>query len=250
MIADDNARPNRAFSVRDALEQDIVTGKFLPGERLDELTLARRFEVSRTPIREALLQLGASGLVEQHPHRGTFVVERTPAAIVEMFEVMAELEGMCGRLAARRATREHLRALVAAHEACQAVEADETDAYYYANEMFHRAIYVASGNAFLNEQAGMLHTRLKPYRRLQLRVPGRVRRSLLEHTQIVEAIKAGDGATAEAVLKSHIVIQGENFSDFFAALSAEQNRLAHGVGGAPRQPAARPVRKKVSGDVA
>jgi DNA-binding GntR family transcriptional regulator len=224
MSANENVRLNRSLPVRDAIEQDIVTGKFLPGERLDEATLAKRFQVSRTPIREALLQLGSSGLVEQHLHRGTFVRERSPAEIVQMFEVMAELEGMCGRLAARRASQEQRDAIAAANEACLAAETGDPDGYYYANETFHRAIYAASGNAFLEEQAISLHNRLKPYRRLQLRVPGRVRSSSAEHGQVVAAILAGDAAGAEAALKAHIVIQGERFGDFFAALSSAASR--------------------------
>jgi DNA-binding GntR family transcriptional regulator len=219
MSTDENSRLNRSLPVRDAIEQDIVTGVYLPGERLHELALAKRFGVSRTPIREALLQLGSAGLVEQHLHRGTFVKERSPADIVQMFEVMAELEGMCGRLVARRATREQAEAIAAANDACAAAEHGDTDAYYYANETFHRAIYSATGNPFLEEQVIALHNRLKPYRRLQLRVPGRVRSSSAEHKQVVAAILAGDAAAAESALKAHIIIQGERFGDFFAALS-------------------------------
>jgi DNA-binding GntR family transcriptional regulator len=219
MSASDTERLNRSFPVRDAIEQDIVTGKYLPGERLDE--------VSRTPIREALLQLGSAGLVEQHLHRGTFVKERSPTEIVHMFEVMAELEGMCGRLAARRATREQAEMIAKANEGCVAAENSDTDAYYYANEAFHRAIYSASGNPFLEEQAIALHNKLKPYRRLQLRVPGRVRSSSAEHKTVVSAISAGDPVAAETALKAHIVIQGERFSDFFAAISAPNSRRSN-----------------------
>ena len=95
----------RSDALRDHLEEDILTGALRPGDRLDEMSLAERFGVSRTPIREALFHLAAAGLIDNRPKRGAIVAEIGPRQLVEMFEVMAELEGMCARLAARRATQ-------------------------------------------------------------------------------------------------------------------------------------------------
>jgi DNA-binding GntR family transcriptional regulator len=211
----------RADSLRDQLEQDIVTGALRPGERLDEQGLAARFGVSRTPIREALQQLVAAGLAVAHPRRGAFVATLGVRDVVERFEMMAALEGMCGRLAARRITEREREALVEAHEACarEAVGGDP-DAYYYANERFHHVIYAACHNGFLAEQARQLHNRLKPYRRLQLRLRNRVTGSLGEHQAIVDTILAGDGDAAERHLKDHVLIQGERLTDFVATLDS------------------------------
>src|SRR4029453_2541526 len=96
----------RAEALRDEIEQDIVTGRLKPGERLDEQSLAARFAVSRTPIREALMQLASTGLVSLQPRRGAFVASLSFKDVIERFEVMAALEGMCGSLAARRITPE------------------------------------------------------------------------------------------------------------------------------------------------
>jgi DNA-binding GntR family transcriptional regulator len=209
----------RAEALRDQLEQDIVTGMLRPGERLDEQGLAARFGVSRTPIREALMQLATTGLVTLHQRRGAFVTALNLKDIIERFEVMAALEGACGALAARRITDEERRQLLEAHEACRQEAAKEgSDAYYYANERFHHVIYQACHNAFLAEQARQLHGRLKPYRRLQLKARSRVAGSLAEHQAIVEAILAGEGARAEQLLKGHILIQGERLTDFIASL--------------------------------
>lgn len=209
----------KADELREALEQDIVMGAFAPGARLDEVRLAERFEVSRTPIREALQQLAAAGLVDLQPRRGAFVRQRGIAEIVEMFEVMGELEGLCGRLAARRVLPEQTKDMQEAMHACEAeVERDDREAYYYANEAFHHAIYDASGNAFLARQARQLQTSLSPYRRLQLRVKNRMTQSLAEHRAIVEAILGGDEAAADAALRDHVVIQGERFNDLLAGL--------------------------------
>lgn len=209
----------KADELREALEQDIVMGAFAPGARLDEVRLAERFEVSRTPIREALQQLAAAGLLDLQPRRGAFVRQRGIAEVVEMFEVMGELEGLCGRLAARRVLPEQTTGMQEAMHACETeVERDDREAYYYANEAFHHAIYDASGNAFLARQARQLQTSLSPYRRLQLRVKNRMAQSLAEHRAIVAAILKGDEAAADAALRDHVVIQGERFNDLLAGL--------------------------------
>jgi DNA-binding GntR family transcriptional regulator len=203
-----------ADAVREQLEQDIITGDLQPGERLDEVALTGRFGVSRTPIREALRRLGMSGLVEIRPRRGAFVHQVSLAEMIEMFEVMAELEGMCGRLAARRIMPEQQLRLEAALDACvEAASGGDTDAYYQANADFHACLYESSQNGFLAAQAHALHTRLAPYRRLQPRVVHRMHESLTEHREVVEAILRGDPAAAEAALESHVGIQGEKFSD-------------------------------------
>ena len=88
--------------LRDEIENSILSNEFLPGERLDETVLATRFGVSRTPVREALMQLDAIGLIEIRPRRGAVVIDPGPHRVYEMFEVMAELEGLAGSLAARR----------------------------------------------------------------------------------------------------------------------------------------------------
>jgi len=210
-----------ADTLRDQLEQDIVTGALRPGARLDEQSLAARFGVSRTPIREALMQLATAGLVTLQPRRGAFVASLSLKEIIERFEVMATLEGACGALAARRIGDEERQQLLEAHEACaREASGGDADSYYYANEHFHHLIYAASHNTFLLEQARQLHGRLKPYRRLQLRARSRVASSLTEHQGIVEAILGEDGDKAERLLKNHVLIQGERLADFIANFDA------------------------------
>jgi DNA-binding GntR family transcriptional regulator len=206
--------------LREAIEEEIATSKLAPGHRLDEVELAARFGVSRTPIREALSLLVGEGLVENRPRRGVVVAQVSPQRLVEMFEVMAELEAMCARLASRRMSDEELRLIEAAHEACRgAADAGDADAYFYANERFHFAIYGASHNHYLIEQASALQRKLRPYRRLQLRVRNRVRRSFEEHQAIVDALRAGDAEGAVRCVRNHVVVQGERFADLIASLS-------------------------------
>jgi DNA-binding GntR family transcriptional regulator len=205
--------------LKDDIENEIAAGRLLPGDRLDETSLAARYGVSRTPIREALHSLAASGLVEVRPHRGAIVVDIGPDRLLEMFEVMAELEAMCARHAARRMTEADHSELVAAHEACAlAQQAGNCDRYYYENARFHLGIYNSSHNSFLAEQARALHRRLQPYRRLQVRVRNRLAVSYREHGEVLEALIAGNSELAADRVRAHVLVQGERFSDLVASI--------------------------------
>jgi DNA-binding GntR family transcriptional regulator len=210
----------RSEQMTEQIEERIATGEYSPGMRLDETELAANLGVSRTPIREALIQLAAAGLVEIRPRRGAIVAEIGPHKLCEMFEVMAELESMCGRLAARRITESEQQTLAVSHEACLAARnANSPDTYYRLNEQFHHLIYAASHNGFLEEQATLLQRRLRPYRRLQLRVRDRMDTSFSEHAGILEAILNKDSDLAAIQLKAHVVVQGQRFADLVASLS-------------------------------
>lgn len=206
--------------LREKIEEQIATGELSPGSALDEATLVEQHGVSRTPVREALIQLAAQGLIEIRPRHGAVVSSIGPTRLIEMFEVMGELEAMCGRLAARRMKDRERTELIAAHEACEKARAEQdSDTYFYCNERFHAAIYAGSHNSFLREQALQLHRRLRPYRRLQLRVRNRMGTSFKEHETIVHSIIAGDADTAALALREHVVVQGERFGDLLASLA-------------------------------
>lgn len=218
----------RSEALREAIEERIATGAFAPGMHLDETELAQKFGVSRTPLREALIQLASTGLVSIRPRRGAVVTDVTPQRLLEMFEVMAELEAMCGRLAARRMSEEEHALLREAHRACEAAcLACDPDDYYHKNERFHHVIYAGAHSGFLFEQATALHRRLRPYRRLQLRVRNRLGASFNEHAQIVEALLQGHPDLAAERLRGHILVQGERFADLLASLATL--RVAQGA---------------------
>ncbi|MDR7126704.1 DNA-binding GntR family transcriptional regulator [Pseudorhodobacter sp. 4114] len=219
----------RTDQIREALEEMIVEGHFQDGDRLDEVSLARQFNVSRTPLREAFQSLAASGLVELRLRRGAFVKFPALEDVIEMFDVMAEIEAMCGRYAARRMTKGAEAEISAALLGCErAFAADDFDGYYHANHAFHALIYRASGNRFLAGEAERLHRRLKPFRRLQLRLRGRMRESLKEHRMIFDALVAGDEVAVTAKLRDHVAVQGDRFND----LAAQYRRS---IGAAGRQ---------------
>ena len=204
-----------AVNIANSLEQMIFDGTFADGDRLDEVRLAEQFGVSRTPLREALQRLESSGLVTLIPRRGAFVRQPGPLELLEMFEVMAELEAVCARLAARRMSDDALDELRLANTRCQAAsDAQDTDLYYMENEKFHATIYRESGNSFLEQK------RLRPFRRQQLRLRGRMPQSLTEHEAIVEALTAGDSNAAANALRDHVNVQGERFQSLMAGLKA------------------------------
>src|SRR5471030_2596319 len=183
---------SHSATLREAIEEMIAVGALSPGQHLDETELATRFGVSRTPIRETLIQLASMGLVVIRPRRGAIVAELAP---------------------------QEQQVLLDAHRACMdARDAQEPDDYYYKNELFHEAIYAGSHNQFLIEQARNLYRRLRPYRRLQLRVRDRLGKSYEEHDGVVNAIIDGDGELAARLLREHVMIQGQRFADLMASL--------------------------------
>ena len=206
--------------IRDSLEQRIVEGELGNGKRLDETELSSFYGVSRTPVREALQRLAESGLADHLPRRGTFVRSPSLSQLVEMFEVMAELECMAIRLAARRATANDIDALEKDNETCRAaVAANDTKKYYEVNARLHGRIYQMSGNSFLAIEARRLHDRLRPFRRLQLRVRGRMEESMAEHDIILAALRDGDAGRAMETMKKHITIVGVRFNDLVSSFN-------------------------------
>jgi DNA-binding GntR family transcriptional regulator len=212
----------RSELIADELETLILDGILPFGDRLDEVQLAERFSVSRTPIREAFQRLALSGLVEQLPRRGVFVRQPGPVELIQMFEVMAELEALSARLAAMRISDEALKDLRTANAQCQrAANMQDADGYYDVNERFHKIIYKQSGNDFLEHECLRLHRRLKPFRRVQLRLRGRLKQSMAEHEDILDALDAGDGDRAASAIRQHVAVQGEKFYHLMASLKSK-----------------------------
>lgn len=205
--------------IRAALEDDIVTGRLNAGDKLDEQQLASRFRVSRTPVREAIRHLEAQGVVQVRPRMGAIVASFTIPQILEMFEVMAQLESLCARLAARRMNAQEKESLQQYHEICgEAARAGEFNDYYHKNVTFHEAIYAGAHNGYLQEQTLRLRSLLAAYRRYQLSFKGRIAASYVEHGAIVQAIMDSDDEAASRHMHEHVNIQGDTFTDFLATL--------------------------------
>jgi len=206
MIQTPPAKFSRADAIRDGLMEDIGTGRLPPGAALEEGDLARRFGTSRTPVREALQQLQTMGLVRAQPRKGFSVLPLTPQNLSDMFEYTAEIEATAARFATYRITAPERASLEEIHENSKvAIEADNIEDYGPFNIQFHEAIFRATHNPFLLEQAVALRTRLLPFRRVQLHQHGRLTTSFQQHAGILRAIARGDGEEAARAMREHVL---------------------------------------------
>lgn len=214
-----DVRKTRAEELRAQLADDIVRGTLTPGQTLDEMELARRFGVSRTPVREAIRQLAASGLVDTRPHRGAVVARPSHERILGMFEAMAELEALCAGLAAERMTAPERHALETVHEQLRVlIHGGDPQRYHEVNEAFHATIYAGAHNDYLAEMTFTTRSRVQPFRRAQFRLLGRLAKSHVEHDRIVIAILRGDRTGADAAMRAHIITVGEEYEAYAGSL--------------------------------
>jgi DNA-binding GntR family transcriptional regulator len=208
-----------AETIRQKLADDILNGVFAPGTRLDENGLAKRFNLSRTPVREALRQLTSAGLVEMRPHRGVTVSLPTDSALAEMFEVMGELEASCARLATQRMSpAERVQLENAHHRAREAVCANNRERYRILNFEFHDVIYLGAHNNFLSATTVSIRQRIAPFRRAQFSIQDRLAKSYEEHGAIVAAILRGDAEMAGNVMRTHVSVVRIASSDYVHGL--------------------------------
>jgi DNA-binding GntR family transcriptional regulator len=205
--------------IRLCLENDIIDGRALPGERLDEQSVAQRFKVSRTPVREALLQLSSMGLVEFRSRHGAIVAQLTVKQIFAMWEFLVGLEGMCAEFAARRMTNEERQKLAQLHaSSAKLVEANDSRAYDLLNKQIHESIYAGAKNKHLEQQVSEIRRRLRIYRRYPFERPGGMQRSFVGHEKVIKAILEGDEAKAGAEMRAHVTTGGMAFNDFIAEM--------------------------------
>jgi DNA-binding GntR family transcriptional regulator len=202
----------RAEELRLQLADEIVRGVLPPGAALDESDIARRFSVSRTPVREALRQLVASGLVEARAHRGAVVAQPSIDRLTGMFEAMAELEALCAGLAAERMTPAERHRLEAVHEELRVLShAGNPDRFHEVNERFHNTIYAGSQNDYIAEITLATRARVQPFRRAQFRNLGRLAKSHAEHDRVVVAILRGDRLGAAVAMRAHIELVRDEY---------------------------------------
>lgn len=207
------------------IEQRIASGAYGDGEKLSEVALAEQLDVSRTPLREAFQMLESVGLVELIPRRGAFVKRPSMTRLVEMFEVMAELEAWCVRLATKRITAAQKLYLRQAAQDCEAaLEAGTADRYYEANNRLHGMIYEASGNQVLAEETQRMHRRLRPFRRQQLDVTGRLAKSMQEHDGILDAMEQGDAERAADLMRQHINTLSTTYDSYLTSMGGAETR--------------------------
>ncbi len=217
----DEARPRagRAAEIRAALQEEIESGKLAPGDTLDERALAERFNVSRTPVREALQQLAALDLVLIAPRQGVSVARLSVGKLRAILEAISELEAACAKLAARRVDDALRRRLDDALARCQDAAVNGGAAEYaLANNIFHEAIYAGSRNEFLADQIRLARRLVQRYRPRDFQNPAQINKSLQDHLKIVRAIQSGDEALAAQAMALHVPSGSTGFSEFLAGV--------------------------------
>ncbi len=206
-------------TVRKKLEREINAGTLRPGDTIDEKSLAARFDISRTPAREAIMQLAASGLVEIRPRHGAVVVSLGAEEAIAMMETLALLEAEAAALAAHRMPQNEKDRMIAIYEDSRTSAADlDSESYIKLNKLFHNTIYEGARNEYLQTLIVQTRKRMAFYHASSLYQKARLERSWAEHGKVVEAITAGDVEEAREAMRDHILSGGRVYADLVAAL--------------------------------
>ena len=194
-----------AHRVEQALIEEISAGELMPGVRLDEVGLAHRFGVSRTPVREALSRLTAQGVLVPGEKRGAFVAEYSREQLSQIFEAMQEIEAVCARIAAQRLNLLALSEIEMSQGDCmKAAEAGDRAAYLRANEAFHLTIYKATGNPYIAEIASEFRRRTGPFRAKKFGSREDLIASAQSHQSLIDDIFSEDSNTASKGMRAHM----------------------------------------------
>lgn len=213
-------------TIAQSLAEQIVAGQLEPGRKLDELSLAARFNVSRSPVRDALHELATTQLVEYFPRRGFAVAHIDPSKLEDMFEAASEIEALAARMCALRAGATDRSRIELIHKESQAALADnDVKTYAALNDDFHLAIYAGARNMTIEQTALNLRQRLAPFRLRVFFSPNRVQTSLAEHDAIVQAILAQNADEAAHAMRKHSAGSVMNVMQHFSKVTPAAERL-------------------------
>jgi DNA-binding GntR family transcriptional regulator len=210
--------------IRLDIETAIKDGALLPGDPIDEAQLASQYKVSRTPIREALIQLQTQGMLTSLPRGGMVVAKMDLQQLLQLWELLAELEGVAVRLACQRMSPEEREAIDSHHRQSRTVaEADDMAGWQHSNLQFHELIYRASRNPYLRQEVLRMRARTGYYRRHAFGALGQVKASFEQHSQIVEAFNKSDGEAATKAMLAHMrpASDAKGLTDFIVNLPKE-----------------------------
>jgi DNA-binding GntR family transcriptional regulator len=198
-------RQSHAETVYDAVKQAILSGALAPGATLREEELARRYEVSRTPVREALSRLESEALAARYQGSGLVVSELGPDDIIDLYVLREALEGLAARLAAGRRSEIDLARLEVLQGLSQrAVQDSDLSRVSELNAEFHFLIWRIAGNRPLSRAINGVHQSVQRFHDNTLAYPGRLEQSVQEHANLLEAIRNRDHLAAEQIAVEHV----------------------------------------------
>lgn len=208
--------------ILNAVLEDVETGRLKPGDVLEEAPLMSAHGVSRTPVREAFIQLETAGLIRRLPRKGAMLFKPTLEEFLAITEVHAKLEGQAAGLAARRISPQKAQNLELAVLACEAHAQDggahDPTGYYRLNLRFHEAVAQAAGNPFLVQMVASNARKLMAYYRARYRYPEAIAASARDHREIATLIVDRKCGEAEAAMASHVEFDHVTVMDLLAAL--------------------------------
>lgn len=207
--------------IRLAIEDDIRNGVLLPGDAIDENELAAQFNVSRTPVREALLQLKVQGMLNSLPRNGMTVAKMDVQELLAVWELLGEMEAVAARMACQRMTPQERAELARVHaEAAAVIEAEDADGWRQANHDFHEVLYKGCRNPYLRQELLRLRARTGAYLKHAFTAVGRLRESYDQHEELLQAILAGDAMLAQEKMSHHISLSqsSKGLADFLINL--------------------------------
>lgn len=209
-------------TVIETILQQIDDGTLNPGDLIAEDTLIKELDISRTPLREALLRLEQTGIIARKSRRGAVVFKPTLEEFLSILEVHASLEGQAAGLAARRISSDQGRSLEAAVIRCETFERedhkDDARAYYQLNLQFHKTVAETAGNPFLLELIKTNARKLMAYYRARYRYPGTIRSSANEHREIAKLILSRKSVEAQELMTRHVHFDQVTAMDLLAAV--------------------------------
>lgn len=215
-------RSSLQVEVTNRLRAEIVEGMWRPGTRLQERLLCERYGISRSPLREAFQVLAAEGLIDILPNKGVVVSAPTPSLALQHFELERALELLGARLATQNATEEQLAGIEAVEASMKAAAArGDTQAFFRANNEFHRRIVLASGNAPLADAHLLTSRQIIRIQNLNGAIEHLPSEGVSEHDEIIAALKARDVDRVVTLFCRHLDTVEENLRARLRQFEAE-----------------------------
>lgn len=199
-----------ANQVYEAVREAIFRGDMQPGSHLSEVDLSEQLGVSRAPVREALLQLEAEGIVELVPNKGAFVRGLSDIEVQEIYTARSLLEGYAAALAADQATPDDVKKIIkAAEKAKKMAETGNLQKTLDADFDFHRLVWSVSGHSLIESILEKLESQIRAFMIVQAPLFGELLNSVLDHQELADAIGNGDSDTARKIMTGHITTAGK-----------------------------------------
>ncbi|WP_028204530.1 MULTISPECIES: GntR family transcriptional regulator [Paraburkholderia] len=206
MVAPETGEQSSVAEIVDWVARGIIEGRLRPGDDLNSVDLAKRFGVSRTPVREALFALTREGLVDWSPRRRPRVAAMQLKEVREIYALRALLYGQVSLAIVEHATDEDIAALWRAHGKLAEVAAKgDVDGYFWANVAFRDEELRVSRNGIFKEVLDSMRMRTNRLRHLSTSLPGRLQRSCTDHQRLCEAYAERDGVLAAALNRSIVM---------------------------------------------